>query len=172
MMKNFSCLVALVFFTSSLAASQEERVSKTFKSKEIENSPSSFSWPGYYLKKSELCTSPRSGGSCSEQFSDCLKIEPRHQGYLVELSSTQAGQHVCFFSLQMEVLDGALFYKTKYGSVLVVRNGESLEVLSKGIDPTALGLGFCGAHADIDELKFPLTSKSNIISACGNATVR
>lgn len=70
------------------------------------------------------------------------------------------------FTFQMDAVNGELVYKTQFGRVLLRRNGEALEISSQGVDPTALGLGVCGVHADIDGLKFPLASKSNIISAC------
>ncbi|WP_166359739.1 hypothetical protein [Pseudomonas akapageensis] len=120
---------------------------------------SSFQWPGFYSKKSELCTLPNNGEDCSEQFRDHLKIESVRQGYLVELHSTQADQHVCSFLFEMDNVGQALIYKTHFGPVLIQRNGSFLEISSKGIDPTALGLGVCGAHAEIDGLRFPLSSK-------------
>lgn len=152
---------------SSLAVGQGGKVKNNLSLEDVEaENKSSFEWPGYYLKKSELCTSPSNGKRCSEQFRDCLKIESGRQGYLVELQSTQADQHICSFSFQMEAVDGMLVYKTQFGRVLLQRKGESLEISSKGIDPTALGLGVCGAHADIDGLKFPLVSKSNVVLEC------
>jgi hypothetical protein len=117
-----------------------------------------FLWEGDYSKKSSLCTSPGSGEPCPEGFSDLLKIESVQGLYLVTLLSIQADQHVCSFSFHMGAIDGGLVYKSNVGNVLLRKTGESLKIFSSGIDPTALGLGVCGAHADIDGLEFPLAS--------------
>ncbi|WP_166359590.1 hypothetical protein [Pseudomonas akapageensis] len=122
---------------------------------------STFHWPGQYAKKSELCTFPNNGESCLEQFRDFLKIESVRQGFLVELHSTQADQHVCSFLFRMDSVGEALIHKTQFGSVLIQRNGNFLEISSKGVDPTALGMGVCGARADIDGLRFPLSGNCN-----------
>lgn len=118
-----------------------------------------FSWLGYYSQQSERCTEPATNASCADQFRYQLKIKPWNQRYKVELLSTQADQHVCSFSFFMDVVDGELVHETELGRVLVRRNDVSLEITSKNIDPTALGLGVCGAHADIDGLTFPLASQ-------------
>ncbi|MCK1792055.1 hypothetical protein [Pseudomonas violetae] len=166
-MKIYYGFFMSMLLISSFIVGQASGASKELTQKgEGEEASQSFLWSGYYLKKSELCTSPGSGDDCSEQFHDCLKVEPGRQGYLVKLYSTQADQNVCSFTFQMDAADGVLVYKTQFGRVLLQRNGESLEISSEGIDPTALGLGVCGVHADIDGLKFPLVSKSNAISAC------
>lgn len=125
-----------------------------------------FSWSGFYWKKAEFCTSPGNGKDCSAQFHDCLKIELGRQGYLVELYSTQADHNVCSFTFRMDAVNEKLIYKTQFGPVLLQRSGDSLEISSEGVDPTALGLGVCGVHAEIDGLKFPLASKRDAISKC------
>ena len=117
-------------------------------------------WEGFYLKKSELCTSPINGSDCSEKFYDYLKIERVQQGYRVGLHSTQAYQNVCSFDFIMNLTDGKLVYKTKFGTVSLQRNSESVKISSRGLDLTALGIGVCGIHADIDGLTFPLLSHS------------
>lgn len=156
----------LLIFSITVGQAGEVSISSTQKNIDAEEASLSNFWSGNYLKKSELCTSPGDGSDCSDQFYDCLKIESGHLGYLVELYSTQADQNVCSFTFQMDAVNGELVYKTQFGRVLLRRNGEALEISSQGVDPTALGLGVCGVHADIDGLKFPLASKSNIISAC------
>lgn len=120
---------------------------------------------GYYQKKSELCTFPITGDDCSNQFNDSLKIEPKGQSYLVELYSTQAAQNICAFSFQMDPVDSGLVFESPVGRVLLQQNGKSLKIISEGIDPTALGLGVCGIHADINNLEFPLPSTSPIDKA-------
>ncbi len=119
-------------------------------------------WTGHYLKKSELCTSPNSGNDCSDRFNDSLKIEKALQGYNVELYSTQASQNICSFRLHMHIEKEKLVYHSKYGPIVLQKNGETLEISSSGIDPTALGLGICGIHADIDGLKFQTSSKTEL----------
>lgn len=133
---------------------------------EGEEAPQILSWSGYYVKQSEWCTSPGSGQDCSGEFHDCLKVEAASQGYIVELYSTQANQHVCAFTFNMDADNNMLVYKAQLGSVFLKRNGDSLMISSKGINSTALGLGVCGAHADIDGLKFPLINKSNTAEVC------
>ncbi|VVN45851.1 hypothetical protein [Pseudomonas fluorescens] len=155
-MKYGACFFLLALFMPALVSGQENYLAREVSEG---GGDSGFLWSGDYLKNSDLCTSPSSGGSCSNQFSDRLKIEPAHQGYLVELYSTQADQHVCSFSVSMNLVNGMLVYKTKFGDVFIRKKGRSLEISSGGIDPTALGLGVCGAHADIDGLAFPLTSR-------------
>ena len=131
------------------------------------NKPSSvIDWTGLYLEKSELCTSLDGSASCAEKFKDCLSIKPTALGFLVELNSTQAYQHVCSFSLEMEATNTALIYQSQFGPVLVKRDGNFLEISSKGIDSTALGLGVCGAHADIDGLRFSIANKASNNSQC------
>ncbi|MNO05353.1 hypothetical protein D3C81_2266980 [compost metagenome] len=68
----------------------------------------------------------------------------------------------------MEAAGSELVYKSQVGQVLVKQSGDFLEVSSKGVDPTALGLGVCGAHADIDGLKFSIASKVNRSVQCGS----
>lgn len=116
-------------------------------------------WVGYYIQKSDLCTDPIKGESCAGEFNDFLNIEVSGDSYLVSLRSTQAGQHLCYFSFKMHDVDGALFYKTKFGDVIIKESGDSLEIVSLGLDPTAFGLAVCGAHADINGLKFPLRNR-------------
>lgn len=123
-------------------------------------------WAGLYLEKSELCTSVDGVDNCAEKFNDCLSVKPTTVGFLVELNSTQAYQNVCSFSLEMKASNRGLIYQSQFGEVIVERNGSYLEISSKGVDPTALGLGVCGAHADIDGLRFSLVNKSNDKSQC------
>lgn len=125
-------------------------------------------WIGLYLEKSELCTSLDGSANCTEKFHDCLSIRPTALGFQVELNSTQAYQHVCSFSWVMEATDSELVYKSQAGQVLVKQRGNFLEVVSEGIDPTALGLGVCGAHADIDGLRFSIASKVSSSLQCGS----
>lgn len=117
-------------------------------------------WTGKYSKDSSFCTYAGSEESCSNSFRDTLKIRKNSSGYFVELYSIQAGQHVCSFAFQMAVKGGALEYDSKLGVVLIEKNYDLLIVSSGGVDPTALGLGVCGAHADIDGLEFPISSRA------------
>jgi hypothetical protein len=120
---------------------------------------SAFPLTGCHVKRSELCTSPHDGSSCSDQFQDTLNIEPNKQDYQVTLFSTQASQHVCSFSFQMSAINGALVHDTPYGPITIKLKDGSLNIYSKGIDPTALGLGICGVRADIDGLRFPMAGR-------------
>lgn len=60
----------------------------------------------------------------------------------------------------MNLTGGKLVYKTKFGPVSLQRDSESVKISSRGLDPTALGVGVCGIHAGIDGLTFPLSSQS------------
>lgn len=147
--------------TFSLAAVQMsadlKEVSQRFH--ETDQAASAFLWEGYYFKESTLCTSPNDGRDCSADFQDRLKIEKNPEGYLVALHSTQANQNICSFSFTMELIDGGLVHNTKLGPILLQADSNLLKLSSKGIDPTALGIGVCGIHANIDKLTFPLSSK-------------
>jgi hypothetical protein len=161
-------ITALVFFLPCAGAGDfsGEEISGVIA--EVSKPASMIDWAGYYLEKSELCTALDGSASCAEKFNDCLSIKPTALGFLVELNSTQAYQHVCSFSLEMEADNSALVYQSQLGQVFVERNGGVLEISSKGIDPTALGLGVCGTHADIDGLRFSIANKSRNTSQCGS----
>jgi len=161
-LKATACLAISMSYASLLAAGQmgEDLKATTQEVFFAEKISSDVSWAGYYLKKSELCTTPNDSVDCSEQFVDDLKIEKKHLGYLVKLHRTQANQSICSFVFYMIPKDGKLIHNTQFGPVFLQKNDDSLEISSKGVDPTALGLGVCGVHADIDGLKFPLRSKS------------
>lgn len=123
-------------------------------------------WLGKYDVKSSLCSVPETGESCADDFDDCLSIRRGLDGYHVELRSTQAEQHVCAFDLTMKGSNERLTFESEFGPVAIVQEDEALQISSAGIDPTALGLGFCGAHADIDRLRFPLSAKREIRGGC------
>lgn len=152
-MRWFTCFIVLALWGScSVHADSGDPI----RFVESDVGAGRFIWSGFYFRNSELCTYPNSDDSCADEFNDYLNISPVGETYSVELNSTQAGQHVCDFSIVMKEVAGLLAYRTPYGDVLLQRNGSFLEVSSQGIDPTASGLGVCGAHADIDGLKFPL----------------
>ncbi|WP_312708944.1 hypothetical protein [Stenotrophomonas sp.] len=116
-------------------------------------------WAGEYSQASTLCTEPDSGRSCANAFSDHLSIIEDSTGYKVELHSTQAMQHVCSFVLRMKPEAGKLIHDSASGRVAIERRAGVLRVSSGGVDPTAAGLGVCGAHADIDGLTFSSSGK-------------
>jgi hypothetical protein len=89
-----------------------------------------------------------------------LNVEKNDLGYLVQLHSTQASQHVCYFSFQMIASGGVLINDTPLGRLTLQLMDDTLSISSNGIDPTALGLGICGAHADIDNLIFSVSDRS------------
>lgn len=123
------------------------------------NAQTNLSWEGTFRVGSLLCTSPENGSDCSGLFSDRLEVRKKGEHYLVTLESTQANQHVCAFSFLMKEVGRHLVYETAHGRVRMVRTDAALIISSKNVDPTALGLGICGAHADIDGLAFPWSSK-------------
>jgi hypothetical protein len=118
------------------------------------------SWNGHFSQQSQLCTYPSDGARCSEQFRDHLKItKSGNRRYQVDLSSTQADQHVCSFSFLMEIVNNELIYRSDFGPVRLLRKEDALEISSSGVDPTAFGLSICGAHADINGLRFLTANK-------------
>lgn len=124
-------------------------------------------WSGCYRVKSNRCTSPVDGRDCSDQFSDYLKLESSGEGYIVGLYSTQANQNVCSFSFEMKTESSKkLVRDTMHGRISLLNNSRSLLISSEGVDSTALGLGICGVHADVDGLEFPLLSKLRSGAAC------
>jgi hypothetical protein len=56
--------------------------------------------------------------------------------------------------LHMKPEGGKLIHQSELGTVAIEKHAGALRVSSGGIDPTAKGLGMCGAHADIDGLAF------------------
>jgi len=116
-------------------------------------------WVGEYLQESSLCTDPKTGRNCRDDFRDSLVISKGSKGYRVELNSTQSMQHVCSFVLTMKLVAGALIYESELGVVSIAIRSDALRISSGGIDSTALGLGFCGVHADIDGLEFSFFSR-------------
>jgi len=123
-------------------------------------------WPGCYIKKSELCTYQNSRKSCGDAFNDYLYVERVGRSYLVRLNSTQANQNACYFSFEMERFGENLIHETQYGRISLSYKKGRLILSSKGIDPTALGIGVCGVHADIDQLAFPISSRANSSEYC------
>lgn len=123
---------------------------------------------GCYVNSSYLCTDPNDGRVCSKKFNDYLSVKDNFSGYKVDLYSTQAGQNVCAFSMDMKLVDGALVRETSAGIVSLTRKGGVLRIDSPGVDPTALGIGVCGVHADIDGLEFPVSGKSSTFDECSS----
>lgn len=136
--------------------------------KPVKPSDKKISWTGCYKQKSYLCTSPQDGSNCDNKFSDTLKITRKDSTYIAQLYSTQANQNTCAFKFEMYEHDGSLIHETEFGKVSITLKREQIEISSKGVDPTAIGLGICGVHADINELKFNTSSKSKNKLDCTN----
>ncbi len=117
---------------------------------------------------SAQCTPPSDEAPCSKELKDCLRIEPIRGAYHVEVYSTQAYQHICAFSIDMREEGGRLVFDSPLGQVSLRKAGNQLVIASDGIDPTAGGLGFCGVHADINGLEFPLSEKIETSARCFN----
>lgn len=161
-------LLSLAGVVASVAACTQgsEAVALSQKSGQGTSAGAFSGWVGKYDVKSSLCSVPETGESCADDFDDCLSIRRGPDGYHVELRSTQAEQHVCAFDLTMKESNERLTFESEFGPVAIVQEDEALQISSAGIDPTALGLGFCGAHADIDGLRFPLSAKREIRGGC------
>ncbi|MBV7478048.1 hypothetical protein [Pseudomonas sp. PDM31] len=161
-------LNALAFFYSFAEATDFSSLTTSSAIAGVEKQTSVNDWTGLYLEKSELCTYLDGSAECSAKFNDCLSIKPVALGFQVELTSTQAYQHVCAFSLVMVATGSGLVYKSEVGQVLLKQSGGFLEIFSEGVDPTALGLGVCGGHADIDGLRFSIANKVSSSLQCSS----
>lgn len=135
---------------------------------EVNNPGLGADFEGCYVSPSYLCTEPNTGKDCSKDFSDYLSVKRDGSAYRVDLYSTQADQNVCAFSKKMNLVDGALIWETLAGIVALGRSGDVLKIDSKGVDPTALGIGVCGVHADIDGLEFPVSGRLENFTECSS----
>jgi hypothetical protein len=111
-------------------------------------------WEGNYKTPSIRCTSPIDGSDCSAMFIDTMSIRKTDKAFTIELNSTQANQHTCALEVNMSEEDNVLVYPTDQGKIVIESSSAGLSIVSTGIDPTAMGLGICGAHANINGLKF------------------
>jgi hypothetical protein len=151
--------ITLLLTTSSCFSTEDQK--NNHDNKVDTASMHKISWTGCYKQKSYLCTSPQDGSNCEDKFNDTLKITYTPPRYAVQLNSTQANQNICSFNFEMTESNGQLVHETEFGRILIFLKGNTIEISSKGIDPTALGLGVCGNHADINELTYSLANKSD-----------
>ncbi|WP_423359208.1 hypothetical protein [Pseudomonas citronellolis] len=162
----YKTILAAGLLLTSGACHSDEIKNTTIRSTQKTISKPKVSWAGCYKQKSYLCTSPEDGSNCEDKFNDTLKITYKDPSYAVQLNSTQANQNICSFNFEMTESNGQLVHGTEFGRILIFLKGNTIEISSKGIDPTALGLGICGNHADINELTYSLANKSDNDSDC------
>lgn len=162
-------IILTINFLLAISGCHFANAQNTYTEKKTDTtSNQKISWTGCYKQKSYLCTSPQDGSNCEDQFYDTLKITYNGPNYIVQLNSTQANQNICALKLEMTERDGKLIHGTEFGQISLTLKGESIVISSKGVDPTALGLGICGNHADINELTYKTASKSTNDSDCAN----
>ena len=120
-------------------------------------------WEGLYETVSKSCSSPPGGGvSCSE-FKDCLRIKKSSDYYTVELHSVQAYQNTCSAVLEMRDDPQGLAYMDAQGREVWLRlKGVDLIFMTNGFNPA----GYCGAHASLDGIEFPIADKQAIDRVC------
>lgn len=122
-------------------------------------------WEGYYELESPLCSDTETWGPCNKEFKDCIFVKNATNGWRVELYSIQAMQNICAFSLRMNQVGEKLIYYDENGGEITLQKQEGKLILSSlGIDPRKAG--FCGAHAGIDGISFPLSTKKYVGKRC------
>jgi hypothetical protein len=122
-------------------------------------------WAGYYEVEGPLCSDTETWGPCHREFKDCILVRNSENGWHVELYSVQAVQSICAFSLQMHQVGGKLVYSDgKGGEITIQEEGQRLVLSSLALDPGKAG--FCGAHAGIDGISFPMSSKKSVDKRC------
>lgn len=127
---------------------------------------------GYYSLPSRYCTEFNGTKivSCEKKFKDCLVIKKKNGQFAeIEIFSTQANMHVCGVKGTAILKNGSLVYfdqdAEEEGQGLRISVTEKHLVL-KYLKPNPQQVSFCGAHADIDDLKFERITKKKIARQC------
>ena len=120
-------------------------------------------WEGLYETASKSCSSPPGGGMPCSEFKDCLKIKESSGYYTVEIYSVQAYQNTCSAVLEMRDDPHGLAYMDAQGREVWLRlDGSNLTLMTNGFNP----VGYCGAHASLDGIQFPVASRQEIDGVC------
>ena len=120
-------------------------------------------WEGLYQTASGLCSSAPSGVVPCSQFKDCLRIRKSSGHYIVELHSVQAYQNTCSAVLEMRNDPQGLAYTDAQGRKVWLRlEGPNLTLVTNGFNP----VGYCGAHASLDGIEFPVASRQAVGGFC------
>lgn len=172
LMKRLCGVVLVILLLLSFGCGRDPAVSLKAQKPAAEPIPTPASsakggiaWGGYYESESSLCSDAETWGPCNKEFKDCIFVDDSANGWRVELHSIQAMQSICAFSLQMDQVGGKLIYHDgKGGEITLQKQGNKLILSSFGIDPRKAG--FCGAHAGIDGISFPLSTKRSVDKRC------
>lgn len=131
--------------------------------KNAESSTIGSQWEGLYETTSKSCSSPPGGGTPCSEFKDCLRIKKSSNYYVVELHSVQAYQNTCSAVLKMRDDPQGLAYMDGRGREVWLRlEGSNLTLLTNGFN----SVGYCGAHASLDGIEFPVASRQAIDGVC------
>lgn len=115
---------------------------------------------GSYRQPSELCTTSDGDGNCARQVEDCLSLhEVSANKYRVNLTSVQANQHLCSFSIEMSGVGDRLVYLDESGGEIELSIDRKQFVFqTKDFNLSDPVVGFCGPHASLDDVKINIES--------------
>jgi hypothetical protein len=167
-------IIGCLFWSNADAAAAENSAANgTSKSKIIrkdaESSTVGSEWEGFYEAASKSCSTPPGGGIPCSRFKDCLRIRKSSDYYTVEIHSVQAYQNTCSAVLEMrDDTKGLVYMDSKRREVRLLREGSNLTLTTNGFNP----VGYCGAHASLDGIAFPVAGKQAIDRTCAEEWLR
>lgn len=128
---------------------------------------------GSYRQPSELCTISEGDGNCAKQVEDCLSLrEVSINKYRVNLTSVQANQHLCSFSIEMSVVEGSLVYLDESGGEIELSiDRERFVFQAKDLNPADPAIGFCGPHASLNDVKINIDALHHTNGECSSPRV-
>ena len=161
-------IIGCLFWSSADdAAAENGAANGTSKSKIIrknaEGSIVGSEWEGFYEAASKSCSTPPGGGKPCSSFKDCLRIKKSSDYYTVEFHSVQAYQNTCSAVLVMrDDPKGLVYMDSQRREVRLLLEGSNLTLTTNGFNP----VGYCGAHASLDGIAFPVASRQAIDRTC------
>ena len=152
---------------SGEAVAENGAADSTSKSKIVrkgaESSIVGSEWEGFYEAASKSCSTPPGGGKPCSSFKDCLRIKKSSDYYTVEFHSVQAYQNTCSAVLEMrDDPKGLVYMDSQRREVRLLLEGSNLTLTTNGFNP----VGYCGAHASLDGIAFPVASRQAIDRTC------
>lgn len=130
---------------------------------DAENSIVASEWQGLYETASKSCSAPPKGGTPCSDFKDCLRVKKSSDYYTVEFHSVQAYQNTCSAVLEMrDDPQGLVYMDAQRREIRLRLEGANLTLTTNGFNP----VGYCGAHASLDGIKFPIANKQAIDGVC------
>lgn len=120
-------------------------------------------WEGFYETASKLCSAPPKGGTPCSDFKDCLRIKKSSDYYTVEFHSVQAYQNTCSAVLEMrDDPQGLVYMDAQRREIRLRLEGANITLTTNGFNP----IGYCGAHASLDGIQFPVAGRQEIDGVC------